>query len=34
MADDNKTKLNIRLHVYDEEMSVTIQTTKCFEEKV
>ena len=24
MADDNKTKLNIRLHVYDEEMSVTI----------
>ena len=22
MADDNKTKLNIRLHVYDEEMSV------------
>ena len=24
MADDNKSKLNIRLHVYDEEMNVTI----------
>ena len=24
MADDNNSKLNIRLHVYDEEMNVTI----------
>lgn len=24
MADDNKDKMNIRLHVYDEEISVTI----------
>ena len=24
MADDNKSKLNIRLHVYDEEINVTI----------
>ena len=24
MADDNKDKFNIRLHVYDEEINVTI----------